>query len=138
MAGTLKRGKSRGPIAEINMIPLIDVSLVLLIIFMVMTPFLVQQQVKVNLPHSATGAEAPDRPIIVLIQPQGEMSLNGKAVSVSTLESELKPLLGPKRDRPVMIQADKDIALQYVVSVMDIAKKLQVSKLGISVAPPKK
>ncbi len=138
MAAALRRGKRNAPIAEINMIPLIDVSLVLLIIFMVMTPFLVQQQVKVNLPHSVSGDEAPDRPIIVMIQNQGEMSLNGKAVSVSTLESELKPLLGPKRDHPVMIQADKDIALQFVVSVMDIAKKLQVSKLGISVAPPKK
>jgi biopolymer transport protein TolR len=138
MAGTLRRGKKHGPIAEINMIPLIDVSLVLLIIFMVMTPFLVQQQVKVNLPKSVAGSEAPDRPIIVMIQKQGEMSLNGKAVSVNTLESELQPLLGPKRDHPVMIQADKDIALQFVVSVMDIAKKLQVSKLGISVAAPHK
>ncbi len=138
MAGTLKSGKKRGPIAEINMIPLIDVSLVLLIIFMVMTPFLVQQQVKVNLPKSVAGNEAPDRPIIVMIRGQGEMSLNGRAVSISTLESEMKPLLGVKHDRPVMIQSDKDTALQYVVSVMDVAKKLQVTKLGISVEPPKK
>jgi biopolymer transport protein ExbD len=137
MAAVLRRGKKHGPIAEINMIPLIDVSLVLLIIFMVMTPFLVQQQVSVNLPKSVAGNESPDRPIIVLIQKQGDLSLNGHAVSISTLESELKPLLGPKRDRPVMIQADKDIALQNVVSVMDIAKKLQVAKLGISVEPPK-
>ena len=138
MAGTLRSGKKRGPIAEINMIPLIDVSLVLLIIFMVMTPFLVQQQVKVNLPKSVAGDEAPDRPIIVMIRGQGEMSLNGRAVSISTLESEMKPLLGIKHDRPVMIQSDKDTALQYVVSVMDVAKKLQVTKLGISVEPPKK
>ena len=138
MAATLRRGKKHGPIAEINMIPLIDVSLVLLIIFMVMTPFLVQQQVKVNLPKSVAGSEAPDRPIVVSIQKQGDMNLNGKAVSISTLESELKPLLGPQRDRAVMIQADKDIALQFVVAVMDIAKKLQVSKLGISVEPPRK
>ncbi len=138
MAMTLRRSKKRGPIAEINMIPLIDVSLVLLIIFMVMTPFLVQQQVKVNLPKSVAGTEAPDRPIIVMIRGQGELSLNGKAVSISTLESDMKPLLGVKRDRPVLIQAEKDIALQYVVSVMDVAKKLQVSKLGISVQPPKK
>ncbi len=138
MAATLRRSKKSGPIAEINMIPLIDVSLVLLIIFMVMTPFLVQQQVRVNLPKSVAGTEAPDRPIVVLIRGQGELSLNGKAVSISTLESDLKPLLGIKRDRPLLIQADKDIALQYVVSVMDIAKKLQVSKLGISVQPPRK
>ncbi len=138
MAGTLKSGKKRGPIAEINMIPLIDVSLVLLIIFMVMTPFLVQQQVKVNLPKSVAGGEAPDRPIIVMVRGQGELSLNGRAVSISTLESQMKPLLGINHDRPVMIQADKETALQYVVSVMDIAKKLQVTKLGIGVQPPKK
>ena len=137
MAGTLKRGKRHGPIAEINMVPLIDVSLVLLIIFMVMTPLLVQQQVAVNLPKSVAGNESPDRPIVVSIQKQGDLSLNGRAVSISTLESELKPLLGPKHDRPVMIQADKDIPLQQVVSVMDVAKKLQVSKLGISVEPPR-
>jgi biopolymer transport protein ExbD len=138
MAATLRRGKKHGPIVEINMIPLIDVSLVLLIIFMVMTPFLVQQQVNVHLPKSVAGSESPDRPIIVLIQKQGDISLNGRAVSLSTLESQLKPLLGARRDRPVMIQADKDIALQNVVSVMDIAKKLQVAKLGISVEPPRK
>ena len=138
MAGTLRRGKKNAPIAEINMIPLIDVSLVLLIIFMVMTPFLVQQQVKVNLPKSVAGNEAPDRPIIVMVRGQGELSLNGKPVSINTLESQMKPLLGQKHDRAVMIQADKDTALQYVVGVMDIAKKLQVSKLGIAVQPPKK
>lgn len=138
MAAVLRRGKKHGPIAEINMIPLIDVSLVLLIIFMVMTPFLVQQQVSVHLPKSVAGNASPDRPIVVLIQRQGDLSLNGRAVSIANLESELKPLLGPRRDRPVMIQADKDIALQHVVSVMDIAKKLQVAKLGISVEPPKR
>ena len=138
MAAILRRGRKRGPIAEINMIPLIDVALVLLIIFMVMTPFLVNQQVKVNLPKSVAGNEAPDRPVIVLIRGQGEISLNGRPVSLNTLESEMKPLVGLKHDRPVMIQADKDTALQYVVSVMDIAKKLEVSKLGIAVQPPKK
>ena len=65
------------------------------------------------------------------------MNLNGKPVALTNLESELKPLLGPANDRPVMIQADRDIALQKVVSVMDIAKRLQVSKLGISVEQPK-
>ena len=137
MAASLRRGKKNLPIAEINMIPLIDVSLVLLIIFMVMTPFLVQQQVSVNLPKSVSGHEAPDRPIVVLIQKQGDLSLNGKPISISTLEGALRPLLGPRHERPVMIQADKDIALQQVVAVMDIAKKLQVAKLGISVEPPK-
>jgi biopolymer transport protein ExbD len=134
---TAARGRRRGPIAEINMIPLIDVSLVLLIIFMVMTPFLVQQQIRVNLPKSVSGTESADRPIVIVLQQQGAMSLNGHAISASTLESELKDLVRSDRRRPVVIQADKDIPLQKVVSVMDIAKRLQVGKLGISVEPPK-
>jgi biopolymer transport protein ExbD len=136
----IKRRQSRGraaPVVEINMIPLIDVSLVLLIIFMVMTPFLVQQQIRVNLPRSSSANESPDRPIVISIQKAGEISLNGRAVAASTLEAALKPLLGPKGERPVMIQADRELPLQQVVSVMDIAKRLKVQKLGISVEQPK-
>jgi biopolymer transport protein ExbD len=137
MAASLRKGHRSGPIVEINMIPLIDVSLVLLIIFMVMTPFLVQQQVRVNLPQSVSSNEAPDRPITISIQKNGEMTLNGTAVAASTLESSLRSILTKNRDRPVMIQADRDLALQQVVTVMDIAKRLQVAKLGISVQEPK-
>src|SRR5258708_24736693 len=136
MAATIRKGR-RAPIVDINMIPLIDVSLVLLIIFMVMTPFLVQQQVRVNLPQSVSSNEAPDRPIVITIQKNGEMTLNGTAVASSALESSLKSLLGKNQDRAVMIQADRDLALQQVVTVMDIAKRLQVVKLGISVQQPK-
>src|SRR6185312_7019811 len=131
--GLRKRNGRAAPIADINMIPLIDVALVLLIIFMVMTPFLVQQQIKVNLPQSTTAGQAPDRPIVISLLQQGDVSLNGHAVALANLESELKPLLGPQNDRPVVIQADRDIPLQKVVSVMDIAKHLSVAKLGISV-----
>ena len=137
MASTLKKSGRGGPIVEINMVPFIDVVLVLLIIFMVMTPFLVQQQVRVNLPQSVSSTEASDRPIVILIQKNGEMSLNGTAVGTSTLEISLKSLLAKDNDRPVMIQADRDLALQQVVTIMDIAKRLNVSKLGISVQQPK-
>src|SRR5580700_4568819 len=123
MAATLHRGKKRGPIVDINMIPLIDVSLVLLIIFMVMTPFLVQEQIRVHLPQSVSSSDVPDRPIVLVIQKEGELTLDGKAVAASNLENELRPLLGTQRDRPLLIQADRDIALQKVVSVMDIAKR---------------
>ena len=119
------------------MIPLIDVSLVVLIIFMVMTPFLVQQQIRVNLPQSVSSSEPPDRPVVIIIQKDGEMTLNGAAVAASSLESELKSVLGRNPERPVMIQADRDLALQKVISVMDVAKRLQVAKLGISVEQPK-
>ena len=113
--------------------PLIDVSLVLLIIFMVMTPFLVQQQIRVHLPQSVAATEAPDRPIIISIQHEGEISVSGHAVAVGSLESELRQLEGVSNSRPVLIQADRELQLQNVISVMDIAKRLNVAKLGIAV-----
>jgi biopolymer transport protein ExbD len=137
MAAPLHKSRKRSPIVDINMIPLIDVSLVLLIIFMVMTPFLVQQQVRVNLPQSTTSNEPPDRPIVITIQNNSAMSLNGTPVAAGNLEISLKALLAKNPDRAVMIQADKDLVLQQVVTVMDIAKRLQVVKLGISVQQPK-
>src|SRR6266702_4017219 len=108
--GTLKKKRHGGaPIVDINMIPLIDVSLVLLIIFMVMTPFLVQQQIKVNLPHSVSATESPDRPIVIMLQSHGELSLNGKGIATTSLEGALKSLLGTNAERAVLIQADRDI-----------------------------
>jgi biopolymer transport protein ExbD len=134
-----RRGSRRhGPIVDINMVPLIDVSLVLLIIFMVMTPFLVQQQIKINLPQAVTGHEAPDRPIVVILEKQGEIHINDKSISANLLEAELSSALRGDPERPVVIQADKEIAFQRVVSVMDLAKRLNVVKLGISVDAPKK
>ena len=133
-----RRGARRhGPIVDINMVPLIDVSLVLLIIFMVMTPFLVQQQIKINLPQAVSGHEAPDRPIVVVLEKQGEIHINDKSISAGLLESELAGALRADPLRPVVIQADKETPFQRVVSVMDVAKRLNVSKLGISVDSPK-
>jgi biopolymer transport protein TolR len=137
MAATLKKGKRASPIVDINMVPFIDVVLVLLIIFMVMTPFLVQQQVRVNLPQSTSSNESPDRPIVIAIQKNGELQLNGTAIGSGSLESSLRAILNKDKDRPVMIQADRDLPLQQVITIMDVAKRLQVAKLGISVQQPK-
>ena len=137
MTGVRKHGKRHGPIVDINMVPLIDVALVLLIIFMVMTPFLVQHQIKINLPQAVSGHESPDRPIAVVLERDGGLHVNDKAVSVNLLESELAGLLRADPARAVVIQADKETPLQRVVSVMDIAKRLNVAKLGISVDSPK-
>jgi biopolymer transport protein ExbD len=133
----LRKAHRAAPIVDINMIPLIDVSLVLLIIFMVLTPFLVQQQVKVNLPRAVSASEVASRPIVVGIQKAGEMTLNGQMESIGSLEGDLKNLLRRQPDRPVLIQADRELPLQNVISVMDIAKRLQVGKVGIAVEQPK-
>lgn len=129
----LGKGK-HNVMAEINMIPLIDVSLVLLIIFMIMTPFLVQSQLKVQLPKATAQAPTPDQEALSLqVLQNGTYLLNNHPVRESRLEQELSLFLPRPEKQAILIQADKDVPFQYVVTALDAAKKLRVGKLGVAV-----
>ncbi len=121
--------------AEINMIPLIDVALVLLIIFMIMTPFLVRSQLKINLPSSKAASEEAQRHLMLQVQVdrQGVAYLDGQAVPVDLLEGRFRQVLRDPENQPVVIEADKDVAFQHVVTVMDIAKKVGAKRLAVCV-----
>ncbi|MDD4004214.1 MAG: biopolymer transporter ExbD [Elusimicrobiaceae bacterium] len=121
--------------AEMNMIPLIDISLILLIIFMVLTPALVQSQITVQLPQSSTGAKesADDSVITVEIQKDGRVSVLGKRIRVAQLEEELILRLARSSRKTVLVQADKSVPVDMVVRVFDTARKLGAARLGISV-----
>ena len=123
---------------EINMVPLIDVALVLLIIFMVVTPFLVTQQIKINLPKAAASAQADAEPIKILINARKTYYLDGKAVLEKDLMPLLKQKLGGNLARPVLIEADASVPFQYIVSAMDQAKAAQAQKLGVATTAPEK
>ena len=126
----------RGIIADINMIPLIDVSLILLIIFMVITPFLVQSQIQVNLPKSAEGSKGADENIItVQLAADGAVTVEGKLIKSGRLERELTLRLSKSYKKTVLVQADRTVSIDRVVTALDIAKKLGASKVGISVSP---
>jgi biopolymer transport protein ExbD len=123
-----------GVIAEINMVPLIDVALVLLIIFMVMTPYLVRSQINVNLPGAAQVKPQQEQPpLAVQVSKEGTVYVDGRAVGAEGLEASLKPMLPPGPDAAVVIEADKEVAFQHVVSVMDTVKKLGVTKMAVAV-----
>jgi biopolymer transport protein ExbD len=121
--------------AEINMIPFIDVSLVLLIIFMVMTPFLVKSQLKVLLPKakSADTDSSREQMVEVQVQKDGTILINGQAVLPGLVEDALKQLVVDPETQPVVIQADKDVPFQHVVVVMDAAKSIGATKVGVGV-----
>ncbi|MBI5209171.1 MAG: biopolymer transporter ExbD [Elusimicrobia bacterium] len=124
----------RKPIVEMNLIPLIDVSLILVIIFMVLTPILIHSQLTVKLPKAETGAPSasPDT-VNVQIDRRGNVSIDGSAVRWGGLERELVLRLGKSAKKTVLVQADKSVAVDKVVAVLDISKKLGVAKLGIGV-----
>jgi biopolymer transport protein ExbD len=134
MKGPEPKGKRR-VMAEINMIPLIDVALVLLIIFMIMTPLMVRTQIKITLPQSKSADQTSTRQQTVKVQVQkdGVIFINSEPVSREAIDAVLKKLVLDPANQPVVVEADKDVAFQHVVIVMDAAKRLGVVKLGVSV-----
>jgi len=125
--------KRRGLITDINMIPLIDVMLLLLIIFMVMTPLLVQSQIQVRLPKTTRRAQAMENPITLQITRRGKIYLNGKSIKRSRLEKKLALALKKSSQKAVLVQADKSVRIDKIVPILDIARRLGVGKLGIGV-----
>ena len=132
------RMQTRGIMGEINMVPFIDITLILLIIFMVMTPFIVQSQINVDLPSSsAVNTITEDNVIRVKINKKGQLKVMDKEVAFSGLQEELILLLGRAHEKTILVQADKDVPIQQVVKVFDVAKKLGAAKLGIGVSEGK-
>lgn len=123
-------------VAEINMIPFIDVALVLLIIFMVMTPILVREQIKINLSRTSHAHLPPDtnhKLIQISVTREGAIYVNGEATSAENVEKSVKGFLTDPDNQPVVIAADREVAFEKVVVVMDAVKNCGVSHLGVSV-----
>ena len=126
--------KKRTVMAEINMVPFIDITLILLIIFMVMSPLLVQMQLTVDLPKSnAINTRAEDDVIRIEVQKNGTISVMNKKIALKNLERELILRMGKASKKTILVQADKEVPIQQVVDVFDVAKKLGAAKLGIGV-----
>lgn len=126
--------KKRTVIAEINMVPFIDITLILLIIFMVMSPMLVQMQMNVDLPKSkAINTTAEDDVIRIEVRKDGTIHIENRTYTVKNLEQELILRMGKASQKTILVEADKAVPIQTVVDVFDIAKKLGAAKLGIGV-----
>ncbi|MFA6029482.1 MAG: biopolymer transporter ExbD [Elusimicrobiota bacterium] len=122
--------------ADMNLIPLIDVSLILVIIFMILTPVLVQSQLTVRLPSSTAGSPVPvESTVRVQLGRDGRVTVDGRDVRPDRLERELALLLGGAASKTLLVQADRVVEVERVVRVLDAAKKLGVGKLGIAVVP---
>jgi len=136
MKGSATQGTGRYHIqAEINMIPLIDVALVLLIIFMLISPLLVESQILVNLPNVTQAPQADESAIKVQISKDGTFIFKGDSFKRIEFKKALGRYLPPGHRASLLIQADKDVAFDDVVYVMDVAKQLKIEKLGVSVLP---
>ncbi len=127
-------------VAEINMIPFIDISLVLLIIFMVMTPFLIRAQIKVNLPEAGKTETKTDNEeaLTVQVDKSGSIFVDGEQVASDNLLATLRRRLHNPQTQPLYVEADQDVSFRHVVVVLDAGNQSGVSKMGICVRPEKK
>jgi len=105
-------------LSEINMIPLIDVALVLLIIFMIITPVMVLNSIQVQLPQSASEKQPPTKTIIVAVKPDGSVYLNNELVTPGLLTDKITLLMEQKPDSAV-IYSDKKVDVETIVDVID-------------------
>ncbi len=130
----MRTRKTRTVMAEINMVPFIDITLILLIIFMVMSPLLVQMQLTVDLPKSeSVNTQAEEDVIRIEVQKNGTITVQNKQLVFANLERELILRMGRANKKTILVEADKEVPIQQVVSVFDVAKKLGAAKLGIGV-----
>jgi biopolymer transport protein ExbD len=123
--------ENSGIMAEINITPLTDIFLVLLIIFMITSSAMVESGGKVNLPKAvATQSEA--RGTTVTLTPKHEIYVNQKKIGEESLEATLKDALNTSPDKTVILRGDKDVLLGETVKVMSIIKRAGASEIAIA------
>lgn len=118
--------------ADINITPLTDVVMVLLVIFMVTTPLMMQEAFKLKLPTATTAEPNPEQSTTITITPGNIIYLNKAQVSMTDLKGLLVSRMATSPDKTVVIKADKDILHGFVVKVLDVAKESGALKLAIA------
>jgi biopolymer transport protein ExbD len=131
MAG--KYSHDNESIADINVVPLVDIILVVLIIFMVTAPMIMKPSIKVNLPQAASGEQTVQTQLNITIAANGSLSLNGKPADTATIVNEAKNALAQNPDIQAVISADKDVPHGAVVQVLDMIKTVGIKKFAISI-----
>ena len=124
------------PMAEINVTPLVDVMLVLLIIFMVTAPLL-QMGIDVNLPRvKAKSIDVAEEKLVLTITSAKEIFINKNRIPIGDLRTKLENIFTSRTDREVFMRADKAIPYGFVIEVMSEVRKAGVDKLGMITEPP--
>lgn len=134
-----RNGPRRRMLADINVVPYIDVMLVLVVILMVSAPFV--NPSLVNLPSVGKSSRMPDRPLEVVIRANGSITLRDgqKDLAQGVVEVAERVRAAQQANaaapRPVVIAADKDVKYEHVMNVMDRLQKAGVQRVGLSVRP---
>jgi biopolymer transport protein TolR len=133
--GSGSSSKSRMALSEINVTPLVDVMLVLLIMFMVTTP-LMQQGIEVDLPKtSSSGVETTDEPFVLVISAQQQITAAKQNIKMSDLKLKLKTIFEGRKNKQIYIQADKKVDYGFVAEAMAEIRAAGILNIGLITLP---
>lgn len=128
-------GKSRMALSEINVTPLVDVMLVLLIMFMVTTP-LMQQGIEVDLPKTAaSGVEPTDEPFVLQISADQKITAGKQAIAMKDLQVKLKAIFENRKNKQIYLQADRKVDYGYVAEAMAEIRAAGIYNIGLITLP---
>jgi biopolymer transport protein ExbD len=138
MAAKLSGG-DEDAIVDINITPFVDIILVVLIIFMVTATAIVKQSIKVNLPEAATGESTEDSSLAIMLDAQGQLTLDGEPITESDLRTFIQNEKNLAEERGssliCLIGADHSVSHGEVVKVIDLVKQEGVAKFAINIDP---
>jgi len=128
--GRLERTRGEPPMSDINMTPLIDVMLVLVVIFLITAPLLASS-IRLDLPRSeaASASDAP-KSVLVVVDKAGQVFLNDKPVTAAELATRLTGMAAQNPDTEVQLRADDAVAYGRVVEVIGVAQKAGLGRIG--------
>jgi biopolymer transport protein ExbD len=134
MAGAPRGNDSNSPIAEINVIPLVDIILVVLIIFMVAAPLVMKPKIDISLPKSTSMDLNKDKtPMRVVLGKKGEIFVDNEAVSLEGLTEASKKRVAQNPAVTALLVADKDATLAMITDIVDSVKTGGVGKVAFSI-----
>ena len=135
MAGGKLGGDDEG-LTEINILPLVDIILVVLIIFMVTTSYIVAPSIKINLPDAATGDATEPSSLAISVTADGSLLLDGKPIDEPGLRAAVKSAHDADKNVVCLIAGDKEARHGDVTHVIDLVKQEGVAKFAINIEPP--
>lgn len=130
--GMSNKHESEEIVSDINMTPLIDVMLVLLIIFMVSSSAALESGMSVQVPEAKSVGSTPNSSVIITLAKTGEISVGGKLVSLSGLKDAIKSELQNQKTTSVVLEGDGDSRLTNAIDVMDMAKEVGATDFSIA------
>jgi len=127
-----KNSQEEKILSDINMTPLIDIMLVLLIIFMITSSVQLGSGLDIELPDSQIQSTKTDKPIIISIEKSGRINFNGEFLSMKILEEELLREVEKSDSKEVILKGDRSVALEKLVSIMDMATRVGAKSFTIA------